>query len=155
MLFFFIVIAKSNLTWPVLISTAELTSKCSKRWSENTRLLLVVPLAFWTFWGDFYGRYENRSWKVVVELLTLGRKRKFHTPAVVRGGGGRWWNSSPEFLICCSISKRFCLRAKASDLLNKMRYILWVVALLEAFNVSNDGRHLGFYQELEIRLQSR
>ena len=124
MLFFFIVIAKSTLTWPVLTSTIELTSKCSKRWSENTRLRLVVPLEFWTFLCDFYGRYEYRSWKIVVELLTLGRTRIFHTPTVVRGGGGgRWWNSSPEFLICCSISKRFCLRWKASDLLNKIRYI--------------------------------
>ena len=35
-----------------------------------------------------------------------------------------------EFLICCSISKRFYLQRKAFDLLYKMRYILWVVALL-------------------------
>ena len=34
-----------------------------------------------------------------------------------------------------------------------MRYILWVVALLEACDVTNNGRHLGFYQELEIRLK--
>ena len=36
-----------------------------------------------------------------------------------------------------------------------MRYILWVVALLEACDVTNNGRHLGrhfgVYQELEIR----
>jgi len=40
-----------------------------------------------------------------------------------------------------------------------MRYILWVVALLEACDITNDGlhlgRHLGFYQELEIRLKPR
>ena len=36
-----------------------------------------------------------------------------------------------------------------------MRYILWVVALLEACDVINNGRHLGFYQELEIRLKLR
>ena len=40
-----------------------------------------------------------------------------------------------------------------------MRYILWVVALLEAYDVTNNGRHLGrhlgFYQELEIRLKPR
>ena len=41
------------------------------------------------------------------------------------------------------------------DLLNKMKYILWVVALLEACDVTNNGRHLGFYQELEIRLKPR
>jgi len=29
-----------------------------------------------------------------------------------------------------------------------MRYILGVVALLEASDVTNNGRHLGFYQEL-------
>ena len=38
-----------------------------------------------------------------------------------------------------------------------MRYILWVVARLEACDVTNNGRHLGrnlgFYQELEIRLK--
>ena len=36
-----------------------------------------------------------------------------------------------------------------------MRYILWVVAPLEACDVTNNGRHLGFYQELEIRLELR
>ena len=36
-----------------------------------------------------------------------------------------------------------------------MKYILWVVLLLEAFDVTNNGRHLGFYQELEIRLKPR
>ena len=40
-----------------------------------------------------------------------------------------------------------------------MRYILWVVSLLEACDVTNNGRylgrHLGFYQELEIRLKLR
>ena len=36
-----------------------------------------------------------------------------------------------------------------------MSYILWVVALLETCDVTNNGRHLGFYQELEIRLKPR
>ena len=38
-----------------------------------------------------------------------------------------------------------------------MRYILGVVALKEACDVTNNGRHLshhlGFYEELEIRLK--
>ena len=34
-------------------------------------------------------------------------------------------------------------------------YILWVVALLEACDITNNGRHLGFYQELKIRLKRR
>ena len=40
-----------------------------------------------------------------------------------------------------------------------LRYILLVVALPEAYDVTNNGRHfgrhLGFYQELEIRLKLR
>ena len=69
------------------------------------------------------------------------------------GGGGGWWSPSLEVLICSSILKWFCLQWKAFDLLNKMRYILWVVALLEARDINNNGRQLGFYQELEIRLK--
>ena len=38
-----------------------------------------------------------------------------------------------------------------------MSYILWVVALLEACDVTNNGRnlgrHLGFCEELRIRLK--
>ena len=75
---------------------------------------------------------------------------------------GEEWIPSPfllKFLISDSISKRFCLHWKAFDFLKKMRYILWVVALLEACDVTNNGRHLGrhlgFYQELEIRLKPR
>ena len=65
------------------------------------------------------------------------------------GGGWVWW------LICCSISKRFYSHWKAFDLLNKMGYILRVVALLEACDVTKQGRQLGFYQELEIRDKPR
>ena len=37
-----------------------------------------------------------------------------------------------------------------------MRYILRVVALLEAFDVTRNGRFLGFHhEELEIRLKPR
>ena len=69
------------------------------------------------------------------------------------------WTQPPHpslgFLICCNISKRFCLQWKAFDLLNKMRYILLAVTLLKVCDVTKHGRHLGrplgFYQELEIR----
>ena len=57
----------------------------------------------------------------------------------------------------CGISKRFYLKRKSFDFLNKMRYILRVVVLLEERDVNNNGRYLGchleFYQELEIRLK--
>ena len=49
----------------------------------------------------------------------------------------------------------FYLKWKAFDILYKMKYILWVVALLGACDVTNNGRHLGFYQEIEIRLKPR
>ena len=87
-----------------------------------------------------------------MDLLTPGRTCKFTPPLWYRGGV---WNPSLEFLICCSILKRFYLKWKAFDLLNKMRYILGVVALQEACDVTNNGchlgYHLGFYQEVEIR----
>ena len=79
---------------------------------------------------------------------------QIHTPHPGARGRGGWSAPSLEFLICCSISKRFYLHWKAFDLLYKMRYILWVVALLETWDVTKHGRHLGrhlgFYQELEI-----
>ena len=74
-----------------------------------------------------------------VDFNRLGRTSKVIPPPWYKGGRG--WNPSPEFLICCSILKRFYLRlkarenlswSKAFDLVNKMRYVLWVVALLEA-----------------------
>ena len=36
-----------------------------------------------------------------------------------------------------------------------IRYILGVVALLEACDVTNKGRHLGFYREIETMLKPR
>ena len=96
-------------------------------------------------------------------ILTLGRTRKFIPPPCYKGGrgGGRlgWMESVLKFLICWSIPKRFYLQWKAFDLLYKIRYILWVVALLGACDVTNNGRHLGrhlgFYQGSEIRLKQR
>ena len=87
--------------------------------------------------------------KAKIYILTFGRTGKL-TPSYRGAEGWRWggggvggWNPTPEFLICCNISKRFYLYWKAFDLLNNMKYILWMVALLEAFGVTNNGRHLG------------
>ena len=52
---------------------------------------------------------------------------QIHTPTVVQGRGGR--------------------------LIKPLLIILWVVALLEAYHVTNNDRHLGLCQELEIRLK--
>ena len=75
-----------------------------------------------------------------------------HPHRGTRGRGGLI--EPPWVLICCIISKPFCLRWKAFDLLYKKRYILWMVALLKVCDLTKHGRHLdrrlGFYQELEI-----
>ena len=63
---------------------------------------------------------------------------------VIQEGWGGGWNPSPEFLKCCSILKPFYLKWKAFDLLNKTRYILWVVALLEACDVTTMAAILDF-----------
>ena len=60
----------------------------------------------------------------------------------------------PEFLICYSIWIRFYLYGKPLIFLNMMRYILLVVALLEACDITNNGRHLarhlGFLPRIRI-----
>ena len=45
--------------------------------------------------------------------------------------------------------KTFLPSMESLHLLNKKRFILWVVALPEACDVTNNRRNLGFYQELE------
>ena len=57
------------------------------------------------------------------------------------------------FLICCNFSKPFYLQWKAFHLPYKMKYILWVVVLVEACDVTKHDRHLGCSQKLEIRLK--
>ena len=61
----------------------------------------------------------------------------------------------PRVLDMLHYSETILPSRKAFHLLNKMRYILCVVVLLEACDVTNNGGHLGFYRELEIRLKSR
>ena len=56
-------------------------------------------------------------------VLTIGRTNKFIPPPWYKGGvggGGRGgeWNPSPQFLICCSILKRFYLFAILAAILN-------------------------------------
>ena len=43
--------------------------------------------------------------------------------------------------MCCSISERFYLQYKAFDLQQHEVYF-WVMALLKACDVTNNGRHL-------------
>ena len=120
-----------------------------QQWSTITSpeylFALKLPIVI-RFWFAFAS---------TVSYLTLGRTRKFIAPPLYKGGGGVDGNPPHKILICCSISKRIFLQWKAFDLLKKIRYIFGVVALLEACDVTNNDRHLGFYQELEITLKPR
>ena len=66
-------------------------------------------------WQVYVQKAERKHWKntiartaYVMEIINPRTFTQIHTPTVVqRGGGG--WNPSPEFLIRCNISKRFCL----------------------------------------------
>ena len=79
------------------------------------------------------------------------RTNKPSTPTVVEGGRGLMEPLPGVFNMLQHIETILLLvESLCRDLLNKMKYILWVVALLEACDVTSNGRHLGFYQELEI-----
>ena len=85
--------------------------------------------------------------------------KQIHTPTMVQGGGGTgWMEPIPRvFDMLQYFVTIFYLWWKAFHLLYKMRYILWVVVLLGACDVTNNGCHLGcnlgFYHGLEIRLK--
>ena len=69
-------------------------------------------------------------------LFSLVQPSDAHPPWH-KGGGGDWNPSVKFFFTCCSTLKRFFLQWKAFDLLDKMRYILWVLALLEPVTSPN------------------
>ena len=81
-------------------------------------------------------------WHFIYSFSSV-RLTRYHVVVQEEWGGG-------AFLIFYSMLKVFYLKWKAFDLSNKMRYILWVVALLEAWDGRHLLRHIGFYQELEI-----
>ena len=54
--------------------------------------------------------YNKGKVRGIIGILSLGRTRKFIALLWYKGGVGEGgWNPSPEFLICCSILKRFYL----------------------------------------------
>ena len=113
--------------------------------------------------NDFFKKCKQHFyWSQWISLINPRTYTQIHALTVVQGGVGGWADVDGtllEFSIFCSISKWFYLQWKAFDLLNKMTYILWVVSLLEACDVTNNGRHpnhhLGFHKELKIRLKPK
>ena len=48
---------------------------------------------------------------------------QIHTPTVVQGGGGGCGWTPPDFLICCSISKRFLIPSRDAITVMRMRAV--------------------------------
>ena len=85
--------------------------------------------------------------------LTLGRTRKVIPPSWYnRGGGGVGVDGLPFPTVFDMLHYyvKILHSLESIDLLYKVRYSIWVAALLEACDVTSNGRHLGFYHELEI-----
>ena len=91
-----------------------------------------------------------------MDNLTLGRTRKFIPPPWYKRGVD---GTPPQGFSYVGVFRNdFAFSGK--PLIFSTRFgilFLWVVALLEACDVTNNGchlgRHLGFYQELEMRLK--
>ena len=124
-------------------------------------ILIMIILEVASYWGMQWGKKSISLRNIGHQrylVLDIGAVYGLLTLECTRLGtkGREGVDGTPlGFLFCCNISKQFCLQWKAFDLLYKMRYILWVVELLEVCDVTKYGRHLGlhlgFYQELEIR----
>ena len=70
--------------------------------------------------------------------------RQIHSLTVVQG----WWMEP--------LPRVFDMLQYFETILSSVKSLLsslWVVVLLEACDVTDNGHHLGFYQELEIRLK--
>ena len=84
---------------------------------------------------------------------------QIHTSTMVQGwggGGGMDLQLSTVFGMLQYFETIFpSVEGLYFDILYKLRYISWVVSLLGACDVTNNGRHLGrhhrFYQDLKIR----
>ena len=72
--------------------------------------------------------------------------------ARVGGGGGGWWNPT-EFLICCSISKRF--RPWWPSQQDEVYFMVGGTAGGLWCHQTSPSWPVSFYQELEIRLKRR
>ena len=84
------------------------------------------------------------------ESLKYASNRRL-PPPWYKGGGG--YGTPPQsFWYVAVFRNDFAFSGKPSQ---QDEVILWVVRLLEACDNTNNGRHLGFYQELEIRLRPR
>ena len=122
-------------------------------WRQSVRLCFVDKQAFLAKQNN--DMFESSHWKFSrghnpwfwseKEIFKPRTYTQIHTP-VVQGRGGRRAGEMEPFPRVFDMLQYFEIilaSVKACDLLNKLRYILRVVALLEVFNISNNGHHLG------------
>jgi len=79
---------------------------------ELDEMSLELSGAFWKCRANTL--LHERTRRVTTDLgqtmsINPQTYKQIHTPTVVQGGRGGGWNPSLEFLICCSILKRFYL----------------------------------------------
>ena len=116
-----------------------------RKWENSTEHPLSIK----------YTYKENKE--NTIRPLLLGRTCKFIPPPWdKKGGGGGGWNPSQSFAML-QYFETISPSVESPWSSYEIRYILWMVMLLETCDVTNNsrhfGRHLGFYQELEIRLK--
>ena len=89
-----------------------------------------------------------------VSIINPRTQKQIHTRTVVQGEVGVDGIPPRSVVYVAVFRNDYRLQWKAFNL-RKMRYIRWAVALLEAYDFTNNGCHLGFYQEFEVRFKPR
>ena len=128
---------------PIVATLDPRPSTLDPRYFRNKQPLGLVTfgVSLRTLEGSLFSETKTHKTKLALAWYHA-RTRKFIPPPWYKGmGGGGDVDRNPLQSFSHLVSKRFYLQWKASDLLNKMRY--------------RNGRHLGFYQELEIWLKPR
>ena len=106
----------------------------------------------WEF--DFNGKYHYRPNWMTLQFcyqLTLGHTRTVISPPCTRGGGGV--EPLPRVFDMLQYFETILPSVESFDLVDKLRYILCVLALLEVFDVTKHGCHLPSWILSTIRNQ--
>ena len=114
----------------------QMTNKCHESW--KSKVLQDAPAKLWS------------SLFLVTRTMQVLFVLRFYHPDKTDKTDKRDFPSLPPPPKKVLQLNDVAISGKPLNRLYKMRYILWVVALLEAYDVTKHGRHLGFYQELEI-----
>ena len=159
----FVSVQHASLTHECVINRFLSTETVNQlRWSIHEMahwwLLLKPDELLWLLINTHLHKYTHYIHKYIRTcLLYCINYFQIHTPTVVQGGGGgRGWNPSPEFLTSCIVTVfRNDFTFSRKPLLFLTRWGIFYGCWRCWRAVTNNGRHLGFHQELEIRLKPR